>query len=180
MLASLSDHHSFASARKSLLLSSCLVILISAAKIEGDTIQFLGLGLSFSKANAIYVLRIVSGYLLWVFFWVSLTEHYPKVKSVLIESHKRMIEQSLKRAREIDEEVYSNQEEDNRHHEADDWWEAHNDYEMKRRTSIVRLEKIEQLFAVARLIAVDVLPVTVLAGLAIFSPDLAAQLLVLD
>lgn len=179
MLTSLYDHHSFASARKSLLVSSCLVILISAAKIEGDTIQFLGLGLSFSKPNAIYLLRIVSVYLLWVFFWVSLTEYYPRVKNSLIDHHRKMIEHSLEKTREIEREIYS-RDEDDRYHEPEGWWESHHEYEMKKKTSIIRLEKIEQLFGIGRLIAVDVLPVAVFAGFAIFSPDLAVQFISLN
>jgi ABC-type nickel/cobalt efflux system permease component RcnA len=156
------------------------VILISAAKIEGDTIELFGLGLSFSKPNLIYLLRIVSAYLLWVFFWVSITEYYPKVKNVLIENHQRMVEHSLQKTREIDDEVYSHQEEDHGHHEPDGWWEAHHEYEMKKRASISRLEKIDQLFVIGRLVVVDVLPVTVLAGFAIFAPDFAAKLLSLN
>lgn len=180
MLSSLSDHHSFASARKSLLISSCLVILISAANIEGETIQLFGLGLSFSKPNLVYLLRIISSYLLWVFFWITITEYYPKIKQILVHNHQRMIEHSLQKTREIENEVYSRDEEDHGYHEPDAWWEAHHEYEMKKKASISRLEKIEQLFAVGRLIVVDVLPVTVLAGFAVVAPSFAASLISLN
>lgn len=174
MLTVLSDHHSFSTARRSLLVASCLTILMAGAKIEGDTIQFLGLGLSFSKPNLVFLLRLLSAYLFWVFFWITITEYYPHFKSMLIRNHEKLIEASRQEAEKVDDHLNS-RDEDPGYYEPDGWWEAHYELEMKEKRKIARLDRLQGAFEIFRLAAVEIAPAVIVAVTAIVAPGLAAS-----
>ena len=179
MLLTLSEHQSFTSARRSLLITSCLVILFSGSQIMGDSVNLLGLSLKFSKDNLVFLLRLASAYLLWAFLWTALTEFYPKVKTAIVEQHRKVIELSLEEAKSVDEEISSHGSEYHNYHEDPDaWWEAHFNLRKQKELSIMRLERFEKLTSIARLTVVDILPVLILSFFAVFCPHLLADMLI--
>ena len=171
MLNLLVDHQSFTHARRALLITSVLTILMSSAQISGDGLNLLGLKVALSKTHILTTLRIAAAYFLWIFCWVTIVDYFGLLKKILAVAAANAITHSEENARSVDNEIMNEQNgQPGWEEEPDEWWLVAWRVKAEKTKSIDRLELTEKVLIVLRGIVVDVLPVFIVGILAITIP----------
>ncbi|MFD0980891.1 hypothetical protein [Tropicimonas aquimaris] len=117
MLSIFLEHQSPKAARRALLISSTLTVFFASLEISGGALDFLGLEIQASQENVVVLLRVVTGYFLYVFSWFTLEFYLSHGTEIRSRALRNRADSLGKVAQEIDSFDPATE-----GLEPDDWW----------------------------------------------------------
>ena len=114
------EHYTIKSARRALIVSSFLTLLLPGLEIKGDGLNIFGLILDINKNQILITMRIVSAYFLWVFLWINIFDVSKTAQGVTDSYFSNLIEKARDAASSVD---YDPDERDGWEPDIEPWWE---------------------------------------------------------
>ena len=167
------DHYSVKGARRALLVTSLVTILIPSLLISGGGLNFFGLVLEVRSETLLTTARLVSLYFLWMFSWLLLGSAARTGHERVDELISRLVHQHSENARKIDNDLSSD---NNEQQDLDPWWLHF--HKNRNRLELYRsvFGSVTALIQTLALLSVEYIPPFLAGCLAVYNPRYANDL----
>ncbi|MEJ6478094.1 MAG: hypothetical protein QNL92_05375, partial [Octadecabacter sp.] len=168
------DHYTVKSARRALLTTSVIAVLLPSLSISGSGLDFFGVVLELKQETLLTAARLVSFYFLWTFIWLNLASAFSLIMARTTVFLEKRIEVHRDAAHSVD---HDPDERGEWRPDIEPWW-------IHFYTKEAGIRKLDRLFKIVMqsaglvaLFCVEYLPPLLIGSLAVFAPDYANAVL---